>query len=80
MGQKKVMVAELFEVLDASLDEQEHDDLARRTPLIIDVIKAMVQASITPEEIAAHIIKKYPHMWIRSQTIKAAARYLERES
>jgi hypothetical protein len=72
-------INELFEDLDASLDYSEYATLERRDPRLAERLRRLVKAGVSARRIAVHVVDTRPHRWVESQTILAAARWLEGE-
>ena len=77
---QEMRVQELFNDLDLELDTRAFLQLDRANPGITGAIAELVKAGQAPEDVAGHVLAKYPHMWVEAQTIRAAARHLEREA
>lgn len=75
----KQTVDQLYNNLDALMDERQYNQLNRNAPLLISVIRSLVKRGQVPEEITAHILRLNAAVWVEAQHIRAAARHIERE-
>lgn len=76
---KKQTVDQLYDNLDAPMDERQYNQLNRSAPLLINVIRGLVRRGQVPEEVAAHILRLNAAVWIEAQHIRAACRHIQRE-
>ena len=72
-------IQNLYDELDAGLDADEYARLDRTAPWLTGAIRKLVKAGQTPDEITAHLLVKRPYQWMRTNEIKAAARFVVRE-
>lgn len=70
---------ELFAEFDAHQDMKAFNSLNRSDPVSAGILVRMIDISITPEKIVAHMLHRYPHLWPQAQMLLAGARYLEAE-
>lgn len=73
---RRERVSALFAELDDHFDEKAFNQLERSDPLVAQTLTELVGEGVGENRIVSHLLHKYPHMWIQTQGIRAAVRYL----